>query len=216
VGRQVIAPYLRYRGARRIEVLILSHGDGDHVSAVPELARRFSIGRALVPPGFTDTPGGQRAVDALEAAGVDVDAVWAGCRMAGPGDLRVRFLSPPADAVFGKNTNAQSLVAHVAMGDVSVLLTGDVPAAMLAGLDLPAVSVAQVPHHGAAERDGTLFAPSCRYALVGGDAAWVSPAVLSTYRRQGALVYVTGRTGAVEVCAEGNSLRVQTGVRGGE
>ena len=54
VLRNQIGPFLRSRGIRRIDDLILSHGDLDHFNGIPELLQEFAIGRVILTPSFSE------------------------------------------------------------------------------------------------------------------------------------------------------------------
>jgi competence protein ComEC len=54
--RRSVAPYLWFRGIRRIDELFLSHADADHFNGVPELLRRFPVGRITLTPSFAEKP----------------------------------------------------------------------------------------------------------------------------------------------------------------
>ncbi len=57
MGRAVIAPYLGYMGTKRIDTLIVSHGDNDHIGGFASVATLFDIKRVLtsIPERFRDT-----------------------------------------------------------------------------------------------------------------------------------------------------------------
>ena len=48
IAERVIAPALWSLGVRRLDLLILSHGDSDHYNGAEELARRMRVGRVAV------------------------------------------------------------------------------------------------------------------------------------------------------------------------
>ena len=54
-----IAPFLWYRGIRRIDEVLLSHADLDHFNGLPSLLERFPVGQVTLTPSFADknTPG---------------------------------------------------------------------------------------------------------------------------------------------------------------
>ena len=80
VTRRQIAPFLWYRGIRRIDEVFLSHADLDHFNGLPELLDRFAVGQVTCTPTFADknTEGVRETLDALRRRGVPIRIVKAG------------------------------------------------------------------------------------------------------------------------------------------
>ena len=81
--RRVVAPFLWHRGVRRIDELFLSHADLDHFNGVPELLKRFAVGRVTLTPSFAEktSPGVAVALAAIEKHDVPWRTVRAGDRL---------------------------------------------------------------------------------------------------------------------------------------
>src|SRR5207245_5372163 len=54
VTRRQIAPFLWYRGIRRIDEIFLSHADLDHFNGLPALLEPFAVGQVPCTPSFAD------------------------------------------------------------------------------------------------------------------------------------------------------------------
>ncbi len=146
VGARRIGPALRARRIRRLDALVLSHADTDHVNAAPYLLRRFRVGRLYVPEGFTDSPAGSRILGLASRHGVPATTVAAGDAIPPFGLV----LHPPRGARLSDNDG--SLVLRVRLGSSPVLLTGDLEAdgcdmLQRCGRSLAADAVL-LPHHG--------------------------------------------------------------------
>jgi competence protein ComEC len=133
VGVSVIDPFLRHRGVRRIDALVLSHPDLDHYSGVADLLDRFEIGCIVTGEHFRALATGESAAALLEridAANVPVRPVAAGDRLLGAEGWDVRVLGPPARRLEIPNDrsarNDASVVLSVRCGDRRVLLPGDI------------------------------------------------------------------------------------------
>src|SRR5690606_19908021 len=48
-GERRVLPFLRARGARRLEALVLTHPDLDHVGGAPAVLRGIPVGRVVEP-----------------------------------------------------------------------------------------------------------------------------------------------------------------------
>jgi len=179
-GSQVIAPALWSLGVRRVDLVMLSHGDADHYNGLEGLSEFLPVGRIAVSPYFKCDRSAAEALDRVDPSGTRRVEVARGDRLAGFGDAEVEVLWPPRDFLPAREMtdNELSMVVRVRTPCGSVLLTGDFgarAAKMLvdSGEDLR-VDVLQVPHHGlpdpaaealaAAVRPRVAVIPGGRYA----------------------------------------------------
>jgi competence protein ComEC len=151
VTRRQIAPYLWYRGIRRIDEIFLSHADLDHFNGLLALLERFAVGQVTHTPTFPDkdAAGVRLTLAALATYRVPRRVVRAGDRLEA-GEVQFEVLHPPAVGPEG-NENARSLVLLVRHAGHTLLLTGDLEGPGLARvLTLPAVhaDALMAPHHG--------------------------------------------------------------------
>jgi competence protein ComEC len=156
VGRGPVAARLWELGVKRIDVLMLSHSDADHVNGVLSLIERFPVGTIVLNKSFGNDKTGKALTEAFRRRGVI-------SREAGNGDalmlgeMNVSFLWPPKGPSPWKLSavNDRSLVARVTADGRSLLLTGDIEqvgmAGMLAQHDDVRAETLYVPHHGAPE-----------------------------------------------------------------
>jgi competence protein ComEC len=146
-GEAIVLPELARRGARRLDLLLLSHGDGDHAGAAADIVAGIRTRRVV--SGTPRQIGGVGGVEPCR----DGDAwAWDG----------VRFeLFAPGAGLTGASDNDRSCVLHVrAANGSSLLLTGDAEIAaqrrlLRAGPGGP-VDVLLAPHHGSR---GALYPP---------------------------------------------------------
>ena len=125
---------------------------------------------------------------------------------AGLDDVRFEVLHPAAELV--ANDNDSSCVLSVRSAAGTALLTGDIEAtgeAALLDRRIPATDVVVVPHHGSRTSSSEAFAaalaPKVAIVSAGYRNRWglPKPEVLARWREQGARVYTTAQSGAVEV-----------------
>jgi competence protein ComEC len=199
-GSRIVLPYLRARGIRRIDVLVLSHLDSDHSGGAAAILKVMEVGEI-----WTSIERNHP----LLAGAADVEQCAAG-HAAILGDAWVRVLHPEvADyARPGRSTNARSCVLELRVGRQRVLLTGDLPQAQELELvartpDLRA-SVVTAPHHGSRSSSSEPFvraaAPTWVVAQTGYHNRFghPDPVVVARYRSVGAEVVRTDSTGAIQ------------------
>ena len=196
------------RGIRRLEAVVVSHADIDHFNAVPELLRRFDIGRVIVPPSvLANTSLAVRELfRSAAAAKVNVATALAGDELPIAGGARgenysLRVLHPAGDQKLSSD-NAESLVLSIEHAGRRALLTGDIDGDGLATLlKTPAIDcdVVAAPHHGSRHSNPLRFArwTTPEWVVVcDGPSAELGP-LEAAYGALGGEVLHTARDGAI-------------------
>lgn len=207
VGRWIVAPALWHRGVRAIDLLVVSHGDADHVNGIPALLDRFKIGHVLHSPVLRQCEAGRQLLDLLRRRGIPCTSVKAGNRIA-VGDGNIVEVLWPMDWALRLRPNDQnenSLVIRVEHAGRRVLLAGDIQQVgatvlLRSGLDLRA-DVLLVPHHGCGLANAGEFAKAVRpaYAICSNRAEHLAPATVAAYEDVGARVLATCWDGAITI-----------------
>jgi competence protein ComEC len=140
-------------GVDRIQLLVLTHYDLDHVGGVSAVVGR--VDRVLTGPA-SDAADAAIA-ERLSAGGASVSAVASG--EAGTlGGLRWRVLWPPPSGVEPGNPASVTLLIE---GPLSALFLGDLgeesQQRLLGRGGLPRVDVVKVAHHGSADQSAALY-----------------------------------------------------------
>ncbi len=169
VTRRHIAPFLWNRGYRRIDEIIISHGDLDHFNGLPAILERFAVGRVTLTPSFADKTRSTIAftLRALERHGLKARVVHAPMRWETDG-VEFEALHPPAQGPAGIE-NERSLVLAIRFRDLNLLLTGDLEKAGLQQLLTQSphpVDVMMAPHHGSRTANTKELASWARPKLV--------------------------------------------------
>lgn len=207
LAERTLVPALRAIGWSSIDLLVLSHADGDHTGAALALSERIPIHSVWMPPcarlGLTTL------VSALEARGTHVHDVARGPPF-DYGGAHFELLWPPPDTEredgCGMRDNDASLVMRVSYAGKRILFTGDIEAGSEAELltaDVRA-DVLKVPHHGSrtSSTDAFLEVVAPSLAIVSGlpgKRPPPHPAVMERYAARHIPTYVTGLVGAVTV-----------------
>ena len=204
-GRAVIAPYLRYLGVRRIDRLVISHGDNDHIGGARSLLQAFPVDGILtsVPAAFT----GERTQQCSRG----LRWSWDGVEFA--------LLHPAGDDDYHGN-NASCVLHIVIAGGQALLLTGDIEQEVERDLlrregDDLASTVLVVPHHGSRTSSTAAFVEAVDPAVALVPAGYRNryrfprPEVVARYTGHGSQVLETGQSGAISVRLSPRSARPQ-------
>src|SRR5581483_3627690 len=152
IGERVVSEYVWLRGLDRVDYVLPTHADADHIDGLNDVARNFKIRSAIVARSPADDPEYARFASTMNVAGIPIQKVGESdvLRL---GDVAIDVLWPPAsnDATASYRNN-DGLVLRVRYGDKAFLLMADVEneteAALLrSGVDLHA-DIIKVAHHG--------------------------------------------------------------------
>jgi competence protein ComEC len=227
VGEAAVAEYLWWRGLSRLDYVLATHADADHIDGLNDILRSFGARAALVgrtPPGDGEFARFSRTArdsgvpvyvvargDRLRFGAVEVDVLW----------------PPPAEAFAGEggarraaSANDDSVVLRLRYGRRTFLLTGDIESraerALLAAHDDLRSDALKVAHHGSRTSSTDAFVAAARPAAAVVSVARDSPyghphaEVIKRWRDAGAQVLTTAERGMVTVSTDGEDLKVET------
>jgi len=200
---------------RRIDLLVATHADQDHLGGLLPLAERYRIGTVVEPIDMQDNALRQQWDALVNASGASVARLSRGAEVELGDVVRLQVLNPPAWAADAQVTdgNAASLVLLASMGEWRMLLTGDIDgeteAALIASGQPLRASVLKVAHHGA--RTGTSAAflqavdPQVALISVGADNDYGHPSAETIARLAAAeaRIYRTDERGTIEIITDG-------------
>lgn len=154
-GDAVVMPFLQHRGIKQLDMLVISHGDNDHIGGAAAILNSLPVTsiRSSVPAELPDA----------KACLAGQSWHWDG--------VHFQFLHPAENA--SGSANERSCVLKVSSDFGSILLTGDIEKRAEASLinnnkqNLPA-DILLVGHHGSRSSSSTAFidAVSPQIALI--------------------------------------------------
>ena len=216
-GERTVLPHLDRFGIERLDALVLTHADADHVGGAASVLRGVEVDRLVVNGRGGGTDLWETVARTADSLGVPVQTVAAGDTLALDPSVRVRVLGPGAGGA--ASANEASVVLRVEHGRTRWLLTGDAEhdgeAALVARYGpLLASDVVKVGHHGSrTSSTPALVAAAGRPAF-----AVVSVArrnryglpdeePLARWERTGAQTLLTSAEGAVWLRSDGEAVR---------
>ena len=143
---RVIVPYLRARGIGRLDGVIVSHSDTDHVGGALSLLEQIEVGWLA-----SSLPSGHPVIAQRRSQGRAHWRCSAGQRWSWDGvQFEMLHPQPAAHDDIGLKPNARSCTVRITAGRQSILLAGDIEAQQEAQL---------VAQHGGALKSDVLLAP---------------------------------------------------------
>ncbi len=200
-GAGVVAPYLKRRGIKTVDAVVVSHGDSDHAGGLEGLlgnlpAKRLYFGEPLRGSGVD----GRNSFGSHQHINCESGHRWQW--------RTVSFELLAADSGFVKSNNRSCILA-IRFGQALILLPGDierkVEQSLLQRGQLPAeVTVLVAPHHGSASSSSPAFVAHTRPQYVLYSAGYgnryrhPNRTVLQRYQHQESRAFNTAYAGAIQ------------------
>ena len=232
MGRAVIGPYLWNRGIHRIDHIVATHPQWDHVGGLPWVLQTFDVGEYWSNGVARSKVFYRKLQTSVKRAKLEEHVIGAGEDIIAAGPCSLSVLSPLAmenplrlvtmQDISGTELNNRSLVIRLDCGPHSVLFTADAEQQALEQLQhLPRgriANIVKVPHHGAKSslHHGWInqIEAQAMVVSVGSRNRYGHPAseVVTAYAEQGIPMYRTDREGAIiiESSLDSPAMRITT------
>lgn len=224
VGRMVVAPFLWRQKIARVDYLVLSHPQADHMNGLVFIAENFSPRELWSNGDGVEGPAYGRFLRAIESSGVETHLPGDGGIPGVINGVGIEILHPlqgRGQGAPGTDLNERSLVLRLSYHGRSFLFPGDLGALSEASLnervgeDLQS-DVLLAPHHGSRMSCTRPFLLSVRpsWCVVssgaGNSHGHPHAEALSRLRAAGARILRTDQDGAVRVTARHGDISVWT------
>ncbi len=226
VGKNVIAPFLWKKKIQKIDTLVLTHPDPDHLKGLNFIASQFKIGRFWDNGLRGDSEFYLELEKTLQRRKIDRFPLNENINSQMINGVEISFLNPPAGSagpVRHRNPaylNNQSLVMRLRFKNIILLLTGDVEKEaeermVRKGYPLGA-HILKVPHHGSSSSSSLIFLEKVKpdHAIISVGERTIGrlphPEVIERYKRLGSKIFRTDKHGAITVMTDGERVEIKT------
>lgn len=221
VGEDVVIPYLLDHGARKLDAVVASHADYDHIGGLAAVIDELRVDALWDGAPEWDRAAYRKLRASAATRSVPVQRLEPGSSF-GMGGARFEVLS--AGELSDASTNDRSVVLRLSFAGRSLLLTGDAEAALerrLVASGVPLRSdVLKVAHHGSASSSSPQFLDAVAPRLAVLSTREIphrpipSPIVLARLEQREIDYARTDRDGAITVTiGEGGELEWSTVLR---
>ncbi|MEP7075094.1 MAG: ComEC/Rec2 family competence protein [Acidobacteriota bacterium] len=223
IGEAVVSAFLWEKGYSKIDYILATHADADHIQGLSDIAKNFAIRQAFFGRTPVSDPEFSELADILAQKNIPSVVLARGDAFE-IGGVRVKTLYPqPAGSPNEPSDNDHSLVVRLEFGSRKILMTGDIERKAETDLittpSLLTADVVKVPHHGSKTSSSQAFVdavqPGVAVISVGRHSIFghPNPTVVQRWKDRGAALLTTGRSGTVTVITDGKALEVSTFVR---
>jgi competence protein ComEC len=223
IGEAVVSEFLWAKGLDRVDYVLPTHADADHIDGLNEVLQNFSVRSALVARTPATDPEYAKFAATMAAQGTHLEVIRGGDTLQF-GAVAATVLWPRGSAdVNAPSQNNDSVVLRLQLGERAFLLTGDIEKdaenALLNQHENLRVDVVKVPHHGSktSSTAGFVAATQPHFAIisVGQKSMFGHPhkEVVDRWLASGAEVLTTGKCGTISVVTDGKEMSVVKFVR---
>lgn len=194
---------------RKIEMVIETHPDADHIGGLIEIFRAYEIGAVMKTGMQSQSQTFKTLEEAIENEKSDIIEAVSGQKIifANKAEAEVLFPFQKIEDVDSKDTNAASVVLKMKFGENSFLFTGDLPSEqeqvlIEKGAELKS-DILKVSHHGSKYSSSTQFlekvSPEDAIISVGKNNSYGHPnqEALQRISKQSAKIFKTNEDGDI-------------------
>jgi competence protein ComEC len=214
-----VVDFLRSRGVRKLDGIVVSNPDADHIGGFLDVFDAFEVERVYVSGDPKGTLTYNTFLRGVRDEGSKVEEVRAGRRLEW-GGVRADVIAPPTDAEGGlfSETNDNSVAILLTYGTARVLLAGDAEGReeeyMASGPYTGPLTILKVTHHGSNTSSTQLFLsrfrPKIAVIQCGTDNPYghPTPETLDRLQEAGARIFRNDEDGDVIVTIKDEEVEV--------
>ncbi len=217
IGETVVSSYLWEKGYDKIDYILATHADTDHIQGLTDIARNFRVQGAMFGIMPTNNTEFQELYTELKKRDVPIYKLSRGDTF-DFSNAQVEVLFPMINDE--KSGNNQSVVLRITFGKRTFLLTGDIEKEterqLLSAPQFVQSDVVKAAHHGSRTSSIAEFISATQAKLVVVSVGKSSPfghphkEVVERWENSGAKVITTGEEGTVSVSTDGKDLQLST------
>lgn len=133
VGAKTLVPLLKKRGIHRLDAVVLTHGDQDHIGGMQAVLDSYQVGMILLNGSLADSSTMNKLMKTALDKNIPIYAAKAGQVLQPDQKTQLVFLAPKDELLtsmfpYSEDQNTRSLVFRLTMDGISFLFTGDMDA----------------------------------------------------------------------------------------
>ncbi len=223
IGESVVSQFLWEKGYSKVDYILATHADTDHIQGLTDVAKNFKVRAAFFGRMPFEDKDFAELFEALQKKKIEIVEVSRGDELE-IGSAKIQILYPEKDdSPKPVSDNNHSVVLRIVYGTKQFLFTGDIEKETEAKLlENPAFlksDVVKVAHHGSktSSTENFINATKAEYAIipVGRKSIFGHPhrEVVERWLNSGAKIKRTGERGTISVSTDGKDLQIETFIK---
>ena len=208
-----IAQVLQELGRDKIDYLVATHPDEDHIGGMADVISNTQIGTIYAPNKTNNTATYRKFLTAIQNNNLQITLAEAGTIIDQTDSYKLEILWPKKDANF-PDTNDYSIIIKLTVGNKTFLFTGDAPTSAILDSNPGHIDVLKLSHHGS--RTGTTeqlvrkLSPTYAVLSYAVDNSYGHPmqSVLNALHKHSVEVWGTGANGTITITCDGTNIDI--------
>lgn len=208
-----IAQVLQELGRDKIDYLVATHPDEDHIGGMADVISSTQIGTIYAPNKTNNTATYRKFLTAIQNNNLQITLAEAGTIIDQTDSYKLEILWPKKDANFPE-TNDYSIIIKLTVGNKMFLFTGDAPTSAILDSNPGHIDVLKLSHHGF--RTGTTevlihkLSPTYAVLSYAVDNSYGHPmqSVLNALHKHSVEVWGTGANGTITITCDGTNIDI--------
>ena len=208
-----IAQVLQELGRDKIDYLVATHPDEDHIGGMADVISSTQIGTIYAPNKTNNTATYRKFLTAIQNNNLQITLAEAGTIIDQTDSYKLEILWPKKDANF-PDTNDYSIIIKLTVGNKTFLFTGDAPTSAILDSNPGHIDVLKLSHHGS--RTGTTeqlvrkLSPTYAVVSYALDNSYGHPmqSVLNALRKHSVEIWGTGANGTITITCDGTNIDI--------
>lgn len=210
-----IAQVLQELGRNKIDYLVATHPDEDHIGGMADVISNTQIGTIYAPNKTNNTATYRKFLAAIQNNNLQITLAEAGTIIDQTDSYKLEILWPKKDANF-PDTNDYSIIIKLTVGNKTFLFTGDAPTNAILNSNPGHIDVLKLSHHGS--RTGTTeqlvrkLSPTYAVVSYALDNSYGHPmqSVLNALHKHSVEVWGTGANGIITITCDGTTIDISS------
>lgn len=210
-----IAQVLQELGRNKIDYLVATHPDEDHIGGMADVISNTQIGTIYAPNKTNNTATYRKFLTAIQNNNLQITLAEAETIIDQTDSYKLEILWPKKDANF-PDTNDYSIIIKLTVGNKTFLFTGDAPTSAILDSNPGHIDVLKVSHHGS--RTGTTeqlvrkLSPTYAVASYALDNSYGHPmqSVLNALHKHSVEIWGTGANGTITITCDGTTIDISS------
>ncbi len=220
IGETVVSRFLWEKGYSKVDYILATHADTDHIQGLTDVAKNFKVRAAFFGRMPRDDPDFNDLFNVLQKKKIQVVEIARGDELE-IGEAKMQILYPEKDdSPKPISDNNHSVVLRIIYGAKKILFTGDIEkeaeTELLQNAAFLKSDVVKVAHHGSRTSSIGEFikAANAEYAVVsvGRKSRFGHPhqEIIERWLNSNAKIKRTGERGTISVSTDGKDLQIET------